>query len=506
MILICGASGLVGKELCDYFEKNNVKYIGTYNKNKINKNNMFYVDYSDEKSLKNFLMINKITTCIFCIVERVLEKCEDNWNETKKINIDLVNITSFICNSLNIKFIHLSTDYVFDGFKQPNFPNSEKNPLQNYGISKLISEYRIIKNCKNYCIIRTPVLYSTLSKLNENAVFLIGKKLFDLRKNKSYNEDNYNIRRPLYIPDLCNFIYNCIKEKWIGIYHFYNPYNKFTKYEICKIIGNVLDINTSNIYPNDIINEEIVSRPYDTQLIDNNYNINNYNFHNFTNTIECYFSKFKFPNINIENKNDIFILIDLDGTLLDTNLIHYNAYKKTLEKNGFEFIDHSSWENYIMNKNIDEYLNDFFNNDINLINKIKQHKTELLKEQELNYTTNSNIFLEYLIDNSFNFCIVTNTNKKTVDIFKDKLKTLSRINNWICREDYTEPKPNSECYELAIKKYHKNEKYLIGIEDSNVGYSSLKNITDIILIYNNYKLFENNDCYFFNDFNQIINV
>lgn len=41
MILICGASGLVGKELSQYFDKNNIEYLGTYNKNKIDKKNMF---------------------------------------------------------------------------------------------------------------------------------------------------------------------------------------------------------------------------------------------------------------------------------------------------------------------------------------------------------------------------------------------------------------------------------------------------------------------------------
>ena len=41
MILICGASGLVGKELCCLLDEQHIKYVGTYNANKIDKPNMF---------------------------------------------------------------------------------------------------------------------------------------------------------------------------------------------------------------------------------------------------------------------------------------------------------------------------------------------------------------------------------------------------------------------------------------------------------------------------------
>jgi dTDP-4-dehydrorhamnose reductase len=273
MILICGASGLVGKEMCNYLDSKQVNYIGTYNKNKIDKTNMFQIDFSNHDLLEKFILFHKITCCIFCIVERLTDVCENNWNEIKKTNIDLVHTTSYICSKFNIKFIHLSTDYVFDGLKQPNLPDSYKNPLQNYGISKLISEYRVIKNCKNYCIIRTPVLYTPLSKIHDNAVCLIGKNIMDLRKDKKYKEDNYSIRRPLFILDLCTFIYDCLDKNFIGIFHFYNPNNKFTKYEICKLIGKYLDINLDKIEPNNCKSEGIAPRPYDTQLIDNNINV-----------------------------------------------------------------------------------------------------------------------------------------------------------------------------------------------------------------------------------------
>jgi dTDP-4-dehydrorhamnose reductase len=498
MILVCGASGLLGKELSLYFDNNNIEYIGTYNKNKINKPNMFQIDFSNVIELEKFLIEHKIQSCVFCIVERLLDKCENNWNEIKQTNINLVHITSYICNKLDINFIHFSTDYVFDGSKQPNLPDSEKNPLQNYGISKLISEYRVIKNCKKYCVIRTPVLYSPLSQIHDNAVCLIGKNVMDLRQNKKFIEDNYCIRRPLYISDLCNFIYDCIDKQYNGIYHFYNPYNKFTKYEVCKIIGNVLGIEINNIIPNNSSSEGIAPRPYDTQLQDDKYDIEKYKFNNFKESVVKCFSKFNHPKITIGNKDDFFICLDMDGTLIDSNIAHYNAYEKVFKKFNKTMINIDEWNNIIMNDNIDNYLKNIF--DETTFNTVKKEKRNMLKEQETSFTKNSDIFIKFLIENNFNFCIVTNTSKETVEIFKQKLPLLNEIKQWVYREDYKLPKPYGECYELAKQKYYKNEKYIIGIEDSMVGYKALKEHTDLIYIYNNETIFKNNDCYLFNDF------
>jgi dTDP-4-dehydrorhamnose reductase len=501
MILVCGASGLLGKELCRYFDDNNIEYIGTYNKNKINKPNMFQIDFSNVIELEKFLIEHRIQSCVFCIVERLLDKCENNWNEIKHTNINLVHITSYICNKLDVNFIHFSTDYVFDGSKQPNLPDSEKNPLQNYGISKLISEYRVIKNCKKYCIIRTPVLYSPLSQIHDNAVCLIGKNVMDLRQNKTFIEDNYCIRRPLYISDLCNFIYDCIDKQYNGIYHFYNPYNKFTKYEVCKIIGDVLDIEINNIISNNSSSEGIAPRPYDTQLQDDKYDIEKYKFNNFNETVVKCFSKFKHPQITISNKDDFFICLDMDGTIVDSTIAHYNAYEKAFTKFNKTMINIEQWNNIIMNGNIDNYLKNIF--DETTFNTIKKEKRNILKEQEISFTKNSDIFINFLLQNNFNFCIVTNTSKETVEIFKQKLPLLNEIKQWVYREDYKLPKPDGECYELAKQKYYKNEKYIIGIEDSVVGYKALKEHTDLIYIYNNESIFKNNDCFLFNDFSQI---
>ena len=154
-----------------------------------------------------------------------------------------------------------------------------------------------------------------------------------------------------------------------------------------------------------------------------------------------------------------------------------------------------------MNDNIDNYLRTIF--DENEAKKIKEEKRNKLNDENISFTKNSDIFIKFLIENNYNFCIVTNTSKETVEIFKQKLPVLNEIKQWIYREDYNLAKPNSECYELAKKKYYKNEKYIIGIEDSMVGYKALKHITDSIYIYKSESIFKNNDCFLFDDFSKL---
>jgi len=501
-ILICGASGLVGKELCKLCENNKIKYFGTYNSAEIKQNNMFKINFLDINEIEIFLQEKCISICVFLIVQRLTDICEKNWNEIKKINIDMVNNTSFICNKLNIKFIHLSTDYVFDGSKQPNFPEDLKNPLQNYGVSKLLSELKVQSNCKDYCIIRTPVLYSNLSRIHDNAIMLIAKNIMDIRGIRK-TEDHYSIRRPLYIKDLCIFILYVIKNNFNGLYHFYNPYNKFTKYDICIKISEYLNLQYNNIVPNIKSSSGVASRPYDTMLADNKYNVYNLQFTDFDKSIEECFKKYKHPKMNKTNKNDFFILLDLDGTLINSNLAHYNSYKIVFENINKDFISFEEWNDFINNKHFDEYLREKYTNAE--IKSIKEEKLNIFKQQDIGFIKNSDKFLEFLIDNNINCCIVTNTTHKTVNIIKEKLPIFKKITNWIVREDYTNPKPDGESYILAKQKYYKNEKYIIGIEDTNVGYNSLKTVTDIIYLFTLELLheFNKNDCYIFNDYNNL---
>jgi dTDP-4-dehydrorhamnose reductase len=504
-ILVCGASGILGKDLCNLLKTKNIKYIGTYNNNFIE--NAIKIDFFNLQNLEEIFQRYNITICINCIVERQVEICQENWNEIKKINIDLPNNLSKICNNKNIHLIHFSTDYIFDGMNSPYFPDNTPNPLQNYGISKYISECKILANIQKYTIIRVPVLYTeNINYITDNAVTLIGKKV--LNRIEISKEDNYSIRRPNYIPDFCNFILDIIIDKPIGIYHFCNPYDKVTKFQIAKLISKFLNKNV-NIISIDEEPKDNIERPKDTYLKDNKYDITRYQFTPLQNGIEKCFQKLWHPKLNIntnENTKDIFFMIDLDGTLIDSDELHYNAYKIILEKYNIT-LSYRDFFNIIENEGIDKYLCDKFGSEEK--NKIKNAKQNILLQTKIiNLMHNASKFIEYIYDYDINHVVVTNTNLEIVNFLKSRIPILNKIKNWVTREDYIYPKPNSESYNIGKQKYYKNEPFIIGFENTLNGYTSLKNVTDCIYIMTNiyhpsYNLLKNKDTYLINDFNSL---
>ncbi len=64
------------------------------------------------------------------------------------------------CRHLNLKLIHVSSDYVFDGAKpEPYVEWDATGPLSVYGLSKLLGENYVRQQCQDHFIVRTAWLY-----------------------------------------------------------------------------------------------------------------------------------------------------------------------------------------------------------------------------------------------------------------------------------------------------------------------------------------------------------
>lgn len=70
-------------------------------------------------------------------------------------------------------------------------------------------------------------------------------------------------------------------------------------------------------------------------------------------------------------------------------------------------------------------------------------------------------------------CVVTHSPLEQIALIRKHHPSLNLIENWITREDYSQPKPASECYLKAIAKYAGPGKRVIGFEDSPRGLKAL---------------------------------
>ena len=165
----------------------------------------------------------------------------------------------------------------------------------------------------------------------------------------------------------------------------------------------------------------------------------------------------------------MLFLIDLDGTLTNTDHLHYEAWSKVLD------LPASYIKKIVSDHTINHILVDYPNP-----SSLRQYKIkEMLKFNDIELLRNADIFINYIVDNNINHVVVTNTDKTVVDHFKSRLPILNKLKNWVVREDYIRPKPDPECYKLAIHKYgDEDEKNIIGFENSREGINAITKVTD----------------------------
>ena len=106
-ILVTGANGQLGNEIRNLSQNNNdYNYFFT----DINE-----LDICNEKIVCDFVVSNNIDTIINCAAYTAVDKAEDDKELCDRINNIAVGNLAAAAEKNKASFIHISTDYVFDG-------------------------------------------------------------------------------------------------------------------------------------------------------------------------------------------------------------------------------------------------------------------------------------------------------------------------------------------------------------------------------------------------------
>ena len=153
-VLVTGSNGQLGSELKRAVEKHsdNLHFIFT---------DASELDITDANALAKFVENNSIKYIINCAAYTAVDKAEDDIDLCYKINKEGPLNIGKVASAHDIKVIHVSTDYVYDGTKDnPYTELDQTNPKSVYGKSKEEGEIALLENNSNSIVIRTAWLYS----------------------------------------------------------------------------------------------------------------------------------------------------------------------------------------------------------------------------------------------------------------------------------------------------------------------------------------------------------
>lgn len=162
--------------------------------------------------------------CINCAAYTAVDKAEAEKELAFQVNGEAVGILAAVSKKHNTRFIHISTDYVFNG--EATYPYTENfptDPINVYGASKLEGEKQAAELDPGCIIIRTSWVYSSYGKNFVKTMIRLMNEKDEIRV------VNDQVGSPTYAADLAEailFIINNAEKvagKWIpGIYNFSN--------------------------------------------------------------------------------------------------------------------------------------------------------------------------------------------------------------------------------------------------------------------------------------------
>ena len=269
-ILILGAGGQLGSELHKLYP-NATCYDHT-------SGSANYVDFQDYEKVERIILSSKCSWIINAAAYTNVDACEVNKETAYSVNGLAVNSIVKAARKIGSSVLHVSTDYIFDGRKGLYKEFDMPNPLNFYGISKLIGEV-FAMGFEDSLIIRTSGVYGSKNNFPNFAYrqMMDGEQLNVL--------DGYY--SPIHAKNLALAIKSLIVDDRKGVLNVAGK--RVSRIELASEIARKYSLNESLINRVEKISSMKAIRPFDSSLdISKAKQILNFDFYSYESNLKCF--------------------------------------------------------------------------------------------------------------------------------------------------------------------------------------------------------------------------
>ena len=224
-ILITGSNGLLGQKLV-YSLRNraNIEVIAaSKGLNRLSEKTgytYYELDITNKTEIQTLLTTLQPEVIINTAAMTNVDACETQRDECWNLNVNSVkNFIEVILEIPNYSphFIHLSTDFIFDGTHGPLTEDAIPNPLSYYAESKLAAEELLKSSTLSWAIARTVLVYGITDNMSRSNIVLWAKSA--LEQGKIINVVDDQFRTPTLAEDLAEGCIRIALKKAKGIFN-----------------------------------------------------------------------------------------------------------------------------------------------------------------------------------------------------------------------------------------------------------------------------------------------
>lgn len=296
-ILITGSNGLLGQKLVYKLRnKKGVECIATARGDNrlVQRDGYSYdsLDITNEKNVQDIFSKYLPDVIINTAAQTNVDACETDREGSWLMNATAVDYQVKALEHLqkenrNYKphFIHLSTDFIFDGTHGPLDENEKPNPLSYYAEGKLEAEKIVQASSLDWAIARTVLVYGIVDNMSRSNIVLWVKS--NLEQGKTINVVDDQFRTPTLAEDLADGCILIAEKHAKGIYNISGK-NFYSILELAGVVADYYGLDKSLIKPSKSadIKQPAKRPPVTGFIIDKAINDLGYNPHSFTEGIK----------------------------------------------------------------------------------------------------------------------------------------------------------------------------------------------------------------------------
>lgn len=204
-VLITGIHGQLGLAFQQKFICEGIPFWGT---------DRTTCNITKREQVEQVLDAHRPSVLINCAAYNFVDEAQEDQAAAFEVNCDAVKILAQACRARGIKFVHYSTDYVFDGKKGGLYTEEDAtNPLNVYGLSKYEGEAAALASSNDNLVFRTSWVYG---KGQQNFLFKVSQWA---QKSREIKVSADEVSVPTYVEDIVGVTLKALEKKITGLYH-----------------------------------------------------------------------------------------------------------------------------------------------------------------------------------------------------------------------------------------------------------------------------------------------